>query len=98
MDTLCLVASPVGFSSFEWPCSLHFLSVHYCLCSGKLDEALTSVLSVSESPSRHNYFVTHLDVMFYQISCKLLYKDSEINVPLMSDTIFFIIYFVCFKN
>lgn len=53
MDTLCLVASPVGFSSFEWPCSLHFLSVHYCLCSGKLDEVLTSVLSVSESPSRH---------------------------------------------
>lgn len=41
MDALCLVASPVGFSSFEWPCSLHFLSVHYCLYSRELDEALS---------------------------------------------------------
>lgn len=47
MDTLCLVASPVGFSSFEWPCSPHFL-LFITVCALELEEALTSVLSVSE--------------------------------------------------
>lgn len=69
-------------------------SAHYCLFTGWL-EKVKEELSVSELPFwTFNYFVAHLDIMFYQNNCKLLYKEINILGCVIVCFLNFVVFFL----